>query len=228
MVKPDISKLRGTLSTLEVDKVGVARLQDWKGAELEESALRLLPGARSVVVVATEVFREVLYHVTPGGSVEETPLRGMLDAHREYLNMRMNEGIYEVARASHRLGFKALPLPSVGMPLHSRHLTPYLSYKYAAQAAGLGGFGKSTLIVTREFGPRVRFACCLTEAELEPTPVSQPHKCGKCQLCIEGCPVKAIAPVEGSDRYRVERFMCNTFRAGSYCSECMRLCPAGR
>ncbi|TES88139.1 MAG: hypothetical protein E3J93_03780, partial [Dehalococcoidia bacterium] len=45
---------------LDADMVGVAVLDDWKGTRLEETALRLLPQAKSVVVLAMEIYPEVL------------------------------------------------------------------------------------------------------------------------------------------------------------------------
>jgi hypothetical protein len=43
------------LSKLEVDALWVVDLAEWRGTPLEENALRLLPQARSVVVLAKEV-----------------------------------------------------------------------------------------------------------------------------------------------------------------------------
>ena len=42
------------ISKLDVDAVGIVSLAEWKGTKLEETALRLLPQAHSVVVLAME------------------------------------------------------------------------------------------------------------------------------------------------------------------------------
>ena len=50
---------------LDADIVGVAVLNDWKGTRLEETALRLLSQAKSVVVLAMEIYPEVLDLTSP-------------------------------------------------------------------------------------------------------------------------------------------------------------------
>ncbi len=49
--------LQDFISKLDVDAVGIASLADWKETRLEETALKLLPQARSVVVFAMEISR---------------------------------------------------------------------------------------------------------------------------------------------------------------------------
>jgi hypothetical protein len=61
------------------------------------------------------------------------------------------------------------------------------AHKLAAHLAGLGWIGKSCLLLTEQFGPRVRFVSVLTDAPLEAgSPLDKP--CGKCQVCIDACP----------------------------------------
>ena len=48
------------LSKMDVDAVGIASLAEWKGTKLEETALRLLPQVRSVIVLAMEIYPEIL------------------------------------------------------------------------------------------------------------------------------------------------------------------------
>jgi hypothetical protein len=59
------AEVQDTLSKLDVDMVGVARLKDLKDTKLEESALKLLPSARSIVVVGMEVYPEFLDLISP-------------------------------------------------------------------------------------------------------------------------------------------------------------------
>ena len=58
--------------------------------------------------------------------------------------------------------------------------------------AGLGNFGINNMLLTPEFGPRVRFASILTSAEIEPDPVLEKPLCIRCQRCVEACPVHAL------------------------------------
>lgn len=228
-VKSTATNLKDSLSRLDVDIVGIASLADWKGTKLEESALKLLPKARSVVVFAMEMYREVLDLASPGKAMGVTSLNDLLDAHANYVSGRLTKAAYDVTKACHRLGLKALPLPAAGCPLDTRFLQAVISYKHAAQAAGMGTIGKHSLVITPRFGPRVRLACCLTEASLEPTGKEHPWDCAGCSICIDNCPASALSEPQASDAYAINKFACSAFRTASGgCSECLRLCPAGR
>lgn len=72
-------------------------------------------------------------------------------------------------------------------------LATKLPHKTVATLAGLGWVGKSALLITREYGPAIRFASVLTDAELE---VGEPIKksyCGDCDKCVIHCPARAIS-----------------------------------
>ncbi|MFC1915358.1 hypothetical protein ACFLW4_01500 [Chloroflexota bacterium] len=224
------SVLQSLIPELDVDAVGVANLAEWKGTKLEEAALKLLPQAKSVVVLAMEVYSEILDLSSPGRTMGAASTNDLLDRHAEYLSGRLTKAAYDVAKAFHNVGFKALPLPAAGCPLDTRFLEAAFSYKHAAQAAGLGKIGWHSLLITPDFGPRVRLACCLTEASLEPTTATDMiNECGSCGICIENCPSRALAEPQADDeQYVINKFACIAFRSASGgCSECMRLCPKG-
>ena len=217
------------ISKLDVDVVGVASLDDQKSSKLAEIANRLLPEARSLVVFAMETYTEVLRLHRPGRTMGAASLNELLTLHNDYLAGRLNRAVYDVVRASRRNGLKALPLPAAGCPTDGRFLEAIISYKHAAQAAGLGYIGKSSLLVTPEFGPRVRLACCLTEAELEPTDNKVPPvtECQSCSICIDNCPSGALAQPKAGEPCAINRFACASFlNASGGCCECLRLCPA--
>ncbi|MFC1933198.1 hypothetical protein ACFLXU_06220 [Chloroflexota bacterium] len=222
------STLQDLIPTLDIDTVGIARLSEFKGTKLEETALRLLPQAQSVVVCAMEIFPEILNHTRPERTMGEASLNDLMDSNTDFLNGRLTEAAYDVARASRNMGFKALPLPALGCPFDARFLDSVFSYKHAAQAAGLGYLGRSSLLLTPNFGPRVRLSCCLTEALLEPTvKADMVNVCQHCKACINGCPSGAIIMPEGEEPYMINKFACSTYRsAAGGCSECMRVCPA--
>jgi epoxyqueuosine reductase len=70
-------------------------------------------------------------------------------------------------------------------------MTP-IPHKTAARLAGLGWIGKSALLITEEYGPAVRLATVLTDAELEAAKPLNASSCGDCVKCMECCPAKAI------------------------------------
>jgi epoxyqueuosine reductase len=225
MKKRSSAGVKQALDNLEVDMVGVARLRDFKGTPLWESARRLLPPARSIVVVGMEVYPEFLDLVAHERGMGEANLNDIFRRHVDYLRGRMVRAVYDIARASHRAGFKALPLPGEGPAVDRRTLEAVISYKHAAEAAGLGTIGMSSLLVTPQFGPRVQLALCLTEAALEPSPPSAPA-CRYCNACVINCPSHALGWPKKGEAYIINKFACETFNsAAGGCSECMRRCP---
>lgn len=217
-----------TLAHLEVSAVGVASLAEPGNARLADMARRLLPTAESVVVLGREIYPEVLAHTTPTKVMGEAALRDILAPHMAHLDGRLTSAIYKLCDALHAHRYRALPLPSDACPVDPRHQAAIFSFKHAAQAAGLGVMGKSALLITPQFGPRVRLACLLTEAKLASTAADHANPCLNCDACIEACPARAIAQPSGEEACSVNKFVCCAFRAGSgACSECMKVCPVG-
>ena len=61
----------------------------------------------------------------------------------------------------------------------------------AAARAGVGFYGKNTLLITRRHGSWVVLGTLVTDIELEATPPLG-LDCGSCTLCIEACPTGAL------------------------------------
>ncbi len=221
--------VQDSLKKLDIDEVAVASLDDLKGSTLAKAALSLLPETRSIVVLAMEVYPEILDHANPERTMGAASLIDLLDRHQEFINGRLTKVAYDVAKVSRKNNLKALPLPSFGCPLDARLLEAVFSYKHAAQAAGLGCIGRSSLLITPAYGPRVRLSCCLTEAALEPSKAGTAKVCDECDVCITSCPAGALSVPQSDQPYSINKFACSSFRnASGGCSECLRLCPAGR
>ena len=64
-----------------------------------------------------------------------------------------------------------------------------LSHRHAAVLSGLGEFGFNNLVITKQFGPRIRFMSVITEAELEQDPLIDTPVClgETCLACIKAC-----------------------------------------
>ena len=104
----------------------------------------------------------------------------------------------------------------------------------------MGEFGLSNLVVTPEFGPRVRFMSVITKAELEPDPLITEKTClrKKCSLCVKNCGVKGLTPLEDLDEdvifinmpSVVNKEAC--YRKDSYGAicwgTCIDVCPVGK
>jgi len=224
------TKLQYLIPELDVDAVGIASLAEWEGTELEKTALKLLPQVRSVVVLAMEIYPEILDLTSPKTIMGAALMNDLANSHADFINGRLIKAGHDLAKALHRLGLKALPLPAKGCPIDERFMKAVFSFKHAAQAAGLGKIGWSSLLITPSFGPRVRLSACLTEAVLEPTAsVDMTLECGSCGICIKRCSSGALARPNAGEPYIMNKFACRCFLVASGgCSECMRVCPVGR
>ena len=104
-------------------------------------------------------------------------------------------------------GFQCMPMPTTSTP-YSR--TPELDWaqfffpwsnRHAAVMCGLGEFGYSNIVLTPEYGPRIRFNSVITEAEFEYTPLLSEKVClrEKCRKCLDACTAGAIQLRESFD-----------------------------
>ena len=127
-------------------------------------------------------------------------------------------------------GFSTLHVPG-SMPYNRKTLKSLFPHKLAAHLSGLGWIGKSCLLITPEFGPRVRFVTVLTDAPLE-AGESLDKNCGKCTSCIEACPVGALKGLEFKPEDPVEKrfdiWSCEKYRSEHPCGLCVAACPFGR
>src|SRR5512145_2495665 len=114
------------------------------------------------------------------------------------------------------------------------------SHKMAATRAGLGWIGKTDLLVSERFGPRVRLATVLTNYRFEKlgVPITK-SRCGECELCVEMCPGKAATGLLWDETLDRDEFYnafkcldtCRELSAGrlakkvSLCGICVSVCP---
>ena len=137
---------------------------------------------------------------------------------------------HDIARWLAGRDFKAFPVPG-STPYNFQRLEGIFSHKLAAHLAGLGWIGKSCLLVTAPFGPRVRFVSVLTDAPLNAGSILD-RKCGKCQVCVDSCPVNAFTGAEFKDTQgresRFDVFKCSEYRKNHPCGTCVAVCPIGK
>ena len=80
--------------------------------------------------------------------------------------------------------------------------TSTTSYKRVAQLAGIGSFGKNSLILSPEHGPWLRIGLVLTDAPLKADEPFKKDLCGSCFRCVHACPTGALT------RYKVDPQKC--------------------
>lgn len=117
-----------------------------------------------------------------------------------------------------------------------------------AIAAGLGESSRMGILVTKEFGPRVRIGKVFTDLEMTPDkPVTFGVRdfCQVCQVCSDGCPSGAINKCDTTDdpenkpyticeqtgvkgKWYVNAQKCIhnwNYHVGSTCGICISICP---
>ncbi|ODA39228.1 4Fe-4S double cluster binding domain-containing protein [Desulfosporosinus sp. BG] len=178
------------VSTLEIkqraielgaDLVGIADLQRVEG--LPTVPQKLMEPYTHAVVIAVAISPDVLEQIT----TEPTPL---YLHHYLAANILLDDINLRLQREIMRAGFRALAVPASQI-VDKGNWMGHISHKATAKAAGLGWQGKSLLLVTPKYGPRVRLATLLTNAPLEPDSMLA-NRCGTCQRCHDACPAAAI------------------------------------
>ena len=224
MAKFDQNFLEEMKSMFNVELIGVASVTRSGSKELKKYANALLPGARSVVVLGKEIFQEMVALLGTSKEVGEAFAGDYFLTHTEYINGRLTNAVHGMAGLLRDQGYRTLPMPTVA-PTDQRFLKAVFSYKHAAELAGLGTVGRHTMLITPEFGSRIKLTCLLTEATLEPTPKSRKNYCIKCNACIKACPSKALQAPKKGQAYAMNPYACRTYRvSGLNCSVCMKAC----
>jgi len=161
----------------------------------------------------------------------DQPRRESLYWHHVYevVTRALDSLAYDVTRWLTNRGFLSLPIPA-STPYNFEKLMGAFSHKLAAHLAGLGWIGKSCLLLTELFGPKVRFVSVLTDAPLE---TGRPFEkaCGPCHVCVDACPVRAFTGVEfratEGREVRFDVYKCHEYRRDHPCGLCVSSCPVG-
>ncbi len=177
----EIRRLAKELGAVAAGVATVENLIERKAIDLD-----ILPSARSIIVIAC------------GHS------RAALDS--KNLQIKQNDTIAtyekvrdiskELAMALERQGDGAVAIPGfipIDMSDGKYGMVGAVDLRRAAVEAGIGSYGKSGLVLVKGFGPRVRLGAVITSAPLNPTKKRFKSLCPpKCQICLSGCPGKAL------------------------------------
>lgn len=101
--------------------------------------------------------------------------------------------------------------------------------------AGLGELGRLGLLITPQFGPRIRLSVVTTTMPLiqdEPLRFGVQHFCQICKKCAENCPSASIDSGEkkvysGVEKWQSAQESCYRYwrKQGTDCSVCINVCP---
>lgn len=112
-------------------------------------------------------------------------------------------------------------------------------HKAAAVRGGLGWIGKSSLLITKKYGPRIRISTILTDIPFETNDVTVKNYCGKCKKCTDSCPAGAIVgnfwDEQRSREDLIDVKKCDSWKVDHYaqfhgqvCGICVAVCPHGK
>ncbi|MDA8413427.1 MAG: 4Fe-4S dicluster domain-containing protein [Desulfobacteraceae bacterium] len=229
----DSSKaLKEIARNLGADLVGIADVAYLKGIDSEPVDLlsRYTRAISIAVKLPDDVFEQLVDRPTPLYSQVYLNANALLDQ----IALRLSGYIEQ-------RGFTAMPIPA-SQPLDMTEFRSHLSAKAVANAAGLGWQGKSLLIITPEFGPRIRLVTVLTDM---PLVADRPlkNRCGSCTACTSACVAQAIRNVSTTFHYAsrdeaIDFRKCADKLVGEFkmlpgvdkpiCGICIKVCPWGR
>lgn len=220
---------------LGADLFGVVEASRFDDAPSGHRPTDVLPGAKSVIVLGMKYLDGMVELLPVGrgvGDYPESPREKMFVGHNAFLSVQLDRIGYALARVLEKKGFKTYHQLASQGGTDDRYLIGMLSLKHIAVEAGLGTFGHHSLLVTPQYGPRVRLTAIVTDAEVEPT--DKPLAVNLCDVCIEKpcishCPAGAIEEPGETEVYRLDKFLCAQYRrTRPTCSVCLKVCVGGR
>lgn len=206
---------------------GCAAGMAWMARDPERRAdpRKVLPGARSAVVVGLSYFVE-----EPPSELWDDPLRGRIARYawgRDYHD-EIEPLLRELARA--------IRAEAGGTTRIFVDTAPVLE-RAAAVQAGLGFVGLNSNLIHPRWGSYLFLGGVLTQAALEPDMPSG-GTCGRCRRCLEACPMDALTQPRRVDARRCAAYLTVEHRGAIPlelrprlkrwvfgCDACQEVCP---
>lgn len=218
--------------SMEIPLVGVANVERWRVPPFqpwmpeEFYPQSIYPEARSVIVIGLPISLPVL---------ETSPSIYYRELYKT-VNSLLDQYTYRLANFLNDRGFPSVFVPRDGygsIKVLLENPIAFFSHRHAALLSGLGNFGVSNMVLTPEYGPRVRFGSVLTAAELPPDPILAEDLCTRCMRCVDMCPSNALDK-ENYPQGLTNKKFCALYSAKlneqhiSPCGICIKVCPVGR
>lgn len=228
-------QLQNIASSNHLDYLGIADLSQAHSAVLEQggSFIASFPYSISIGISLLNSIVDLL------PQRDERAVRVSYRHHAyDIVNLRLDIGASIISDHLQQSGFRALPIPA-SKRADDECICASFSHKLGAHLAGLGWIGKSCLLITPEYGPRVRWATILTDAPLEPAVIMQQEQCKDCRECIDICPIGAFTgkpfradePREARyDAKKCEKYFDSMEQKDeiAVCGLCLFVCPFGQ
>jgi epoxyqueuosine reductase len=234
-------------------KVGIASVESFAGAPKGHAPADFIPDAKSVIsfgirLLDAAVERDRLFL---NSQMIPEELRIPVQEYTYFtvaysmVNTRLDQIGLSIALFLEKQGYPSMCFPAT----YDEQYEPFMSkipgfqapfsHRHAAVRAGLGEFGLSNLVLTPEYGLRIRLNSVITSMQLEPDPIITEKLCIKgCKLCMKACSscvysssINILTPKENLNWNEIwldppsvtDKHECNSRCAGG----CMRVCPVG-
>jgi epoxyqueuosine reductase QueG len=185
MNNPELTeKVKGVALAQGADLVGVVKVSDLP--EHTESIAKILPEARSVMVVAA---RHSLGAITSANN--QMAQFDTIHAYDACAN-----AAHKASRFLESEGFLSAAVPAfipIDMEDPNKGMRGEICWRRAGVRAGLGSYGENGLLVTKEFGSAIRLSGLVTLAGLETDSPLDQDACDHCKRCMDACPVGALS-----------------------------------
>ncbi len=151
-------------------------------------------------------------------------------------NALLDSMTFKLARFIEKRGFNAYPIGASQSDPSSKNYNGIFSHKKGARLSGLGFIGKNCLLITKEYGSKVRLATVLTDMPLVSLREIITNNCGDCDICKKACPGGAISGKNYTENMQREDFFsaekCShnmknykDVGRGAVCGICIKVCP---
>jgi epoxyqueuosine reductase QueG len=168
--------------------------------------------------------------------------------HYKKTNSSLNELVFKISKylTKHDINNRYIPATVEDSELDEEYFET-LRYKYshkiAATRSGVGWIGKTCLLVSERFGPRLRLASVLTNHRFENIGIAiNESKCGSCTICVKKCPANAAngilwrTTIDRDEFFNAKkcretgrkRSLEHINEEISLCGVCISVCPIGK
>ncbi|MBN2707133.1 MAG: epoxyqueuosine reductase [Deltaproteobacteria bacterium] len=190
----DLEKMALTLGAF---KVGFVTGETLAGGPPSTDLGYVLPEARSAVCFALAFDQDL---IEPYFRKKD---HKALETNKVRTTTLANGIALEIAEFLQQEGFRALPLGANFVYRQDSdnwlmEMHPPISHRYLAARSGIGHFGYSGNIITREYGSAIVLASVVTDAELRPSAAlpEAENYCDNCKLCLAVCSSAYVDPGE--------------------------------